>query len=218
MRSSSPRSSHLRRSRLRTVATMIIALLVIAGLVAPAVLAHAQLLSSEPTSGASLPTTDEVSLTFNEDINPDFVQIVAEGPDGDVADRDPVVAGAVVTQPILPTASGLHTLTYRVVSADGHPVSGSVTFTLTDVAATGPTGSPTTESTSTPTRGTSGEAPETPASATPVSNDEAVASATGSDADEGGSSAWLVAGGLGALLAAGSGVAWAARRRRHPEH
>ncbi|MGA8047595.1 MAG: copper resistance CopC family protein [Dermatophilaceae bacterium] len=206
MRSSPPRSSHPGGSRLRTVGTIIVALLVIAGLVAPAVLAHAQLLSSNPTSGATLPTADEVSLTFSEDINADFVQIVAEGPDGDIADGDPVVAGAVVTQPIAPIGSGLHTVTYRVVSADGHPVSGSVTFTLTDVA----TESPTTDATTV--------APETPEPATPVSNDEAVASATGTESDQGGSSTWLVAGGLGALLAAGGGVAWAARNRRHPEH
>ena len=218
MRSSPPPAAHLRASRLRTVGTIVVALLVIAGLVAPAVLAHAQLLSSDPKTGASLPTADEVSLTFSEDINPDFVQIVAEGPDGDVADGDPLVAGAVVTQPILPTGSGLHTVTYRVVSNDGHPVSGSVTFTLTDVTPTEPTDSPTTDPATESATDPTTEVPQTPSSATPVSNDEAVASASGVDADGAGSSAWLVAGGLGALLAAGGGVAWAARTRRHPEH
>ncbi|KAB7743251.1 hypothetical protein GA707_14155 [Nostocoides sp. F2B08] len=215
MRSSPPRPSHLRASRLRTVGTIVVALLLIAGLVAPAVLAHAQLLSSNPTSGASLPTTDEVSLTFNEDINPDFVQIVAEGPDGDVAAGEPDVSGAVVTQPIAPSGSGPHTVTYRVVSRDGHPVSGSVTFTLTDVEAEAPAAAPTP---SEATSETSPAVPETPESATPVSNDEAVASATGTDGEDGGSGAWLVAGGLAGLVAVGGGVAWAARNRRHPEH
>jgi methionine-rich copper-binding protein CopC len=213
MRSSPPRSTGLR------AVTIVIALLVIAAMVAPAVLAHAQLLSSDPANGANLATTDAVSLTFNEDINPDFVQIVAEGPQGDVADGDPVVAGPVVTQPIAPTASGAHTVTYRVVSADGHPVSGSVTFTLTAVAPETATETVTAEPTSAePTTGTATDEPETPAPATPVSNDEAVASATGADEDEGGSTAWLVAGAVAALAAVGGGIAWAARSRRHPEH
>ena len=214
MRSSPPRSTGLR------AVTIVIALLVIAAMVAPAVLAHAQLLSSDPANGASLPTTDAVSLTFNEDINPDFVQIVAQGPDGDVADGPPEVTGAVVTQPIVPTGSGAHTVTYRVVSRDGHPVSGSVTFTLTDVATEAPetpaaTAVPAPTDTST---ARSTEPPETPESATPVSDDEAVASATGTEGDDSGSSAWLVAGGLAGLVAVGGGVAWAARSRRHPEH
>jgi methionine-rich copper-binding protein CopC len=211
MRSAPPRSTGLR------AVTLVIALLVIAAMVAPAVLAHAQLLSSDPKDGASLATTDAVSLTFNEDINPDFVQIVAEGPQGDVAAGDPVVAGPVVTQPIDPTVSGIHTVTYRVVSADGHPVSGSVTFTLTDVAPE--TATATTEPTTTPpTTDTATDEPETPAPATPVSNDEAVASVTGADEDEGGSTAWLVAGVVAALGVVGGGIAWAARSRRHPEH
>jgi methionine-rich copper-binding protein CopC len=211
MRSSPPRSSHPRRSPLRTTATIIIALLVIVGLVAPAVLAHAQLLSSSPADGASLPTTDEVSLTFNEDIDPAFVEIVAEGADGDVTDGDPVVAGRVVTQPISPAASGPHTVTYRVVSRDGHPVSGSVSFTLTQV----PAGTPSAGATG----ATTTEVPQTPAPATPVSNDEAVASASAADEDGAGTGTWLVVGALAAAVAAGVGLAWAAARsRRHPEH
>jgi methionine-rich copper-binding protein CopC len=209
MRSSPPRSTGLR------AVTIVIALLVIAAMVAPAVLAHAQLLSSDPANGASLATTDAVSLTFNEDINSDFVQIVAEGPQGDVADGDPVVAGPVVTQPIAPTVSGAHTVTYRVVSADGHPVSGSVVFTLTEVAPETATAEPTAAA---PTTGTATDQPETPAPATPVSNDEAVASATGADEEEGGSTAWLVVGAVAALGVVGGGIAWAAHSRRHPEH
>ena len=214
MRSSPPRASHL-----RTVVTAVIALLLIAGLVAPAVLAHAQLLSSDPADDSSLPTTDVVTLTFNEDINPDFVQVIVEGPDGDVVDGDPVVDGPVVTQPVAPTASGEHTATYRVVSADGHPVSGAVTFTLTDVAepttAAPTTAAPTTAAPTTAAPTT--DAPETPAAATPVSNDEAVAEAAA--ADEGSSTTmWLLAGGLAVLALAGGAIAWAARSRRHPEH
>ena len=214
---SSPRSS------LRTTATIVIALLLIAGLVAPAVLAHAQLRSSDPADGATLPTTDAVTLTFNEDINADFVQVTVSGPAGDpVAAGDPVVAGPVVTQPVAPTAAGAHTVTFRVVSADGHPVSGSIAFTLTAPAGTTdaePSEPQTSESqasepqTSEPTTTT-----RTPEPATPVSDDDAAASAAASADEQDGSGAWLALGGAGALAAVGGGIAWAALRRRHPEH
>lgn len=116
--------------RMKTAVIAILALLLVFSLVLPA-FAHAQLLSSQPANGDSLATTDEVVLTFNETISPDFVQLMAVGPDGDVLDGEPVVDGQVLTQPIRPTTNGQHTVTYRVVSADGHPVSGEVTFTLT---------------------------------------------------------------------------------------
>lgn len=117
--------------RMKTTVIAILALLLVFSLVIPA-FAHAQLLSSQPANGDSLATTDEVVLTFNEEISPDFVQLAGTGPDGDILDGEAVVDGTVLTQPIRSTANGEHTLTYRVVSADGHPVSGEVTFTLTD--------------------------------------------------------------------------------------
>ncbi|HHU09399.1 MAG TPA: copper resistance protein CopC [Intrasporangiaceae bacterium] len=123
-----------RPPRLRAVVTAVIALLVVAAMVLPAAFGHAQLVSSSPQEGESLPTADEVVLTFNEPISPDFVQTLAKGPDGDLEVGDAVVEENVLTQAISPTASGEHSFTYRVVSADGHPISGTITFTLTEVA------------------------------------------------------------------------------------
>ncbi|MDO5504179.1 MAG: copper resistance protein CopC, partial [Actinomycetia bacterium] len=117
------------------VTVIVIALLIVAALILPMAMGHAMLLSSSPQDGEQLGSTEEVSLTFNEDISPDFVQLEVRGPDGVVSVADPTVDGAVVTQPIEPTSAGEHVLSYRVVSADGHPVSGEVTFELTDVAA-----------------------------------------------------------------------------------
>jgi hypothetical protein len=56
-----------------------------------------------------------------------------EGPDGKVHTLTPQVAGSVV-RVRLPSTSlrGIYTLSYRIVSSDGHPVAGSVTFTVTD--------------------------------------------------------------------------------------
>jgi copper resistance protein C len=186
---------------------IIIALLVIAGLVAPAALAHAQLLRADPEDGATLTTTDQVVLTFNETINPDFVQIVVTGPDGPVSLEDASVDGALVTQAITPTSSGPHTVTYRVVSADGHPVSGQIGFTLTEVPAP-VTPDPTSQ------------APTTPAQPTVLSAQSAPVGADDVGVEEGGAarSPLLVLTAAAVLLGLGGAIAWAARRRRHPQH
>lgn len=130
--------------RMKTVVVAIIALLLVFSLVIPA-FAHAQLLSSSPANGASLPTADELVLTFNEDVSPDFVTFYAEGDSEGVLDGEASVDGPVVTQPLSPAANGEYAIGYRVVSADGHPVSGEITFTLTDVPATETTEPETTE-------------------------------------------------------------------------
>ena len=201
-------------SRLRTVVTVVIALFVVAAMVAPAALAHAQLLSSDPEDGASLPTTDRVVLTFNEEVNPDFVQVVLAGPDGGALSLDdPVVEGTVLTQPVTPTTSGEHSLTYRVVSADGHPISGRIAFTLTDVPGSPGDGSG---------GGSSAEAPTTPQQATAMSTAGAGPAAAAGDtgatdgSGSGSSLTWLVVAAVLAALAAGG--AWLARSRRHPQH
>lgn len=196
-------------SRVRTVIIVVIALFVVAAMVAPAALAHAQLLSSDPEDGATLPTADQVVLTFNEDVNPDFVQIVVTGPEGSLTLDPAVVEGAVVTQPMTPLSTGVHTLTYRVVSADGHPVSGAIGFTLTDVPAPGTASAGATE------------APTTPERPTVMSGgDGAAVVDEGPLAEESGTVfsplVWLLAGAvLVALVGAGT---WLARQRRHPEH
>lgn len=155
--------------RTKRIVVAVIALLVAFSLIVPA-LAHSQLVDSDPADGATLDTTDTVSLTFNEDINPDFVTLVVTDPAGDdVTDGDPAVDGPVLTSSIKPTANGAHTVTYRVVSQDGHTVSGTVTFTLTGV--------PTPEPTPTPTQTATPEPAETP---TPVATtDEPVAEGSG---------------------------------------
>ncbi|MGB7819382.1 MAG: copper resistance protein CopC [Ornithinibacter sp.] len=104
---------------------------------------HASLVGSTPADGDSVETATEVVLSFNEEVNADFVQVVVDGPDGAEADGDPVVDGRDVTQALsagLP--AGAHTVTYRVVSTDGHPVAGSIEFTTTAAPATSPSTSP----------------------------------------------------------------------------
>ena len=96
--------------------------------------AHSQLDGSNPANGASVATPpSSVSLTFNEDVQPGFTVITLIGPDGkdyhsgDVTETDQTVK--VDALPLGP--AGQYQIGYRVVSADGHPVSGKTTFTLT---------------------------------------------------------------------------------------
>lgn len=94
--------------------------------------AHDALVSSNPEDGATLkkePT--QVSLTFNEDVGrPAFV--VVRAPDGSRLDAgDPQVVDATVTQQVDHFGSaGGYTVSYRVVSADGHPVEATFRYAV----------------------------------------------------------------------------------------
>ncbi len=96
--------------------------------------AHSRLESSDPASGSSLAAAPQkVSLTFDEPVQPGFTVITVIGPDGgdyhsgEISEVDDTVSVGLL--PLGP--AGAYQIGYRVVSADGHPVSGSVPFTLT---------------------------------------------------------------------------------------
>jgi copper resistance protein C len=94
--------------------------------------AHAALVSSSPSDGdvvAGAPA--EVSFTFDEDVvAPAFVSVIA--PDGsNVAQGEAVIDGPTVTQAVrLVPEQGAYSAGYRVVSDDGHPVTGTIHFTV----------------------------------------------------------------------------------------
>jgi methionine-rich copper-binding protein CopC len=96
--------------------------------------AHSKLLGSDPAQGTSLDTPPAtVSLTFNEPVQLGFNTITVVGPDGAEYRTGEITAvDTTITVPVLPLGpAGTYELGYRVVSADGHPVSGVVPFTLT---------------------------------------------------------------------------------------
>ena len=99
---------------------------------APGALAHTELVLSDPPAGAVLgadPT--EVLLTFSEELIRESVGISVEDGTGFVVTvAAPEVDGADVSFPWPPALTGPDfTVNYRVVSQDGHPVSGSLSFT-----------------------------------------------------------------------------------------
>ncbi|MFI7609155.1 copper resistance CopC/CopD family protein [Micromonospora sp. NPDC049366] len=120
-------------ARLGTAAALLIT--VVALLIAPAgpASAHAVLVSSSPAASAVVPSgPSEVVLTFSESVRkvPDKIRIIA--PDGSRADRgDPSFSGVTVTIPVDPAGGrGTYLVTFRVISADSHPVSGAFTYSV----------------------------------------------------------------------------------------
>jgi copper resistance protein C len=99
--------------------------------------AHTALTGSDPANGATeerAPTV--VTLTFTEAIDPTFANVVVTGTDGrNWAVGPPRVSGPELRVPLSPDMpdGGEYMVGYRVVSEDGHPVSGSIAFTVAGV-------------------------------------------------------------------------------------
>ncbi len=102
-------------------------------------LAHAQLRGSEPAEGvvvAEAPAT--IILDFNEAIAPLVLRHI--GPDGTATDLEGTAENATITvAPPADLGDGTHLLSWRVVSDDGHPVGGTLTFHVGAPSATPPT-------------------------------------------------------------------------------
>jgi copper transport protein len=110
--------------------------------------AHAALVATNPPQGGTVASApSEVTLTFSESITPVKDKIRVTAPDGTRADKGaPTVEGAVLRIPLrgdLPI--GTYLVSYRIISADSHPVPGGFTFNIGAPSATVPT--PTTDDT-----------------------------------------------------------------------
>lgn len=93
--------------------------------------AHSDLASTDPEDGARLETLPTVATVTLSDEAKQADAVLAM-PNGTVRTLEPQIIDSVLKVP-LPTEGprGDYKLSYRVVSADGHPVSGSVRFTVT---------------------------------------------------------------------------------------
>lgn len=139
----------------RTVGVAATALMVGAALAAFAgpgqAAAHSSLIGTSPKDGGTVSSqVKNVTLRFNEDIQSKFATIAVTGPDGKrVSAGKPAVSGGTVKQPVTAfRATGKYLVGWRVVSADGHPVSGKFAFTVTKGAVSE---SPSSSTSATPT-------------------------------------------------------------------
>jgi methionine-rich copper-binding protein CopC len=126
--------------RLRTVlrtagraAVVPAAALLLLGAGTPAALAHDQLVATVPQAGTTAPTAPtRVELQLDGAPQALGTQVVVTAPDGTaVSLGEPGLRGSTVVQP-LPDglAGGVYTVAWRVTSSDGHPLSGSYSFTV----------------------------------------------------------------------------------------
>src|SRR6185312_2329032 len=100
--------------------------------------AHATLVSSEPADGSVLTRPPKmVQLHFNESIAPAVIGVIdADGKARDVATRAVGQSVLIVLPDDLP--QGTQIVSYRVVSQDGHPVAGSMVFSIGAVTGRAP--------------------------------------------------------------------------------
>ncbi|MET9817293.1 MULTISPECIES: copper resistance CopC family protein [unclassified Streptomyces] len=194
-----------RRAARTAARTLVVpAALAVLAATAPQAAAHTELETSSPGADAEVSgLPHRVTLTFSDAMTQKYAKVAVTAPDGEpAAAGDPQVAGKTVTLALKSgTGAGRFTVGYRVVSADGHPVSGSYSFTLKE--ASGPSPSARAKD---PSAAAKAEASDSPASAEPAADQAASESfkATGS-----------VLAGAGALVAIGAAAgAYLARRRR----
>ncbi|MBP1887632.1 copper resistance CopC/CopD family protein [Sinorhizobium mexicanum] len=98
---------------------------------ATAALAHASLTATEPRDGAVVPTSPTtLALSFSEPVSPLALKLVK--PDGSAValERFSLRDRTVEIEVPPGLTAGTHVLSWRVVSEDGHPVSGSILFSI----------------------------------------------------------------------------------------
>jgi len=153
--------------------------------------AHAELESADPADGSTVSTAPRsVTLTFGEELQSAGRALVVTGPDGArVDDGKAMASGVVLSVDLVPLSTpGRYTVTYRVVSADGHPVSGELSFTYQP-----------------------GAAGSSPPAVNSRPGDMSPVASTGSTSGTGSASPWLLGGALVALVGV---VTWSVIRSR----
>lgn len=95
--------------------------------------AHSGAVSSVPENGSTVEVGPaRASITFNEELQQNFPSLTVVGPDGRLWSKGKaLVEGRSVSVELGELGPvGEYTIAFRVTSADGHPVSGTRTFTL----------------------------------------------------------------------------------------
>jgi methionine-rich copper-binding protein CopC len=101
---------------------------------APPAAAHEELLSSDPSeSGVLEALPSRAILTFSGTVA-EVHEVTVTGPDGSVANGEASAVGAEVRQNLWAGPDGAYTLTYDVLSSDGHEIAGEIHFEVGDDA------------------------------------------------------------------------------------
>jgi methionine-rich copper-binding protein CopC len=184
----------------------ILAALAILMAVSPAQ-AHAELESSDPADGATLATAPAtLTFIFGEEILPEGNAVTLT----DVAAASRLEVGPVEVDGDTVTVAwpasspaGEFRAAYRVVSADGHPIDGTITFVVQEAVGAGAASPAASASPEASAAGPEASAEAAAVSATPPIEDDADA----------GELVWVLGIGLVVLVGAGAS-AWVMRRTR----
>ncbi|GAB6859145.1 copper resistance CopC family protein [Microbacterium xylanilyticum] len=162
--------------------------------------AHDTLDGTDPAQGATVTSLTAVSLSFSADpLGTDGAAVIQViGPDKRYYESAcPDLNGPVVSSPVALGEAGTYEVLWRVVSSDGHPISGSYTFSYSP----GGSATPAASGSAKPVCG-------------PAASAETEAPAVGAAADPG---LWVGLG-IGAVVLVGVGAgAWALARGRKSE-
>ncbi|KQQ51369.1 MULTISPECIES: copper resistance CopC family protein [unclassified Plantibacter] len=131
-----PAPTRLRRLALLLAASVLAVAIPLTLGAAPAS-AHDQLLASTPGDGAALDASPtEVTLQYSDSVlTIGAIVLLVDQDEHNWITGEPILNGSDVTARIddtLPT--GAYEIRWRVVSADGHPISGLIPFTVGDAA------------------------------------------------------------------------------------
>lgn len=195
----------LRRPATGILLTLTVIALAVLGPLAPAAYAHDQVQSTLPADGEHVDSAPSaITITFTDDIlELGAIVMVVDDEERNWAEGEMGLDGAQATQAVDPgMPDGAYQVRWRVVSADGHPVSGAFAFAVGDAVL--------------PAAGDGAGATATPE---PSPDAESTASAEDAGADAGTGLPLVVVGLLGAL----GGLAifalltvWRAKRHRNP--
>jgi copper resistance protein C len=161
--------------------------------------AHDELVGTSPAAGSTAAVAPQrVTLTLSQPALAVGTIVIVTGPDGPVQTGKPTLVDNVITQRLQPgSPAGRYTVAWRATSSDGHPVSGTFSFSAAKASSDGTTPTTTAAPPTAPSTSATSAAsttPTAPAASTP-------ASSTPADATESSSALWwAVAAVVAALL------------------
>lgn len=175
--------------------------------------AHDTLVDSNPAEGETLDAAPgQAELGFSAEISPVGVAFALRDAQGNTLDLPAVaqVEGVTVTQPLPAIGGGDYLLDWRVVSSDGHPISGTIGFAVAASVVAPTTAAPAPVATT--------AAPSPSAAPTAVATATPAVVADGDDTGAEGLPLWGVivigVGGVAVIAAAAIGVAARLRRQQ----
>ena len=113
---------------------MVVAFTALSLLSASPAFAHAALKSSAPNAGATVAGPQKLTLTFTEKVRLTAVRLVAGDKNVSVETDRAAPAAETFLLPLSSLAPGSYQVRWTALGADGHPVNGTFSFTVSQTA------------------------------------------------------------------------------------